>query len=187
MMHLNEYSDKVLQNKIDTLPEPDTILFNEIKDRGNGAYAIGKPKNNKDRNNTWQTNHRLIIEYIERSLEGLRRLPTVKEIAKELKISRVTVTTHLKDYKNNPAHELERGMMNLMAEKILLEVLRQANDFGATIRDLKDVLACFKMMNPTTSPEIVINNIKIDIGVFNNLSANKKTQIIEILTKDSNV
>ena len=33
---------------------------------------------------------------------------------------RVTVHTHLKEYKNNPAHELERGMMNLMAKKILL-------------------------------------------------------------------
>ncbi len=133
-MHLNEYRDKVLQNKIDTLPEPDTILFNEIKDRGNGAYAIGKPKNNKDRNNTWRANHRLIIEYIERSLEGLRRLPTVKEIAKELKISRVTVHTHLKEYKNNPAHELERGMMNLLAEKILLEALRRGSDFMATTK-----------------------------------------------------
>jgi len=184
---MNEYRDERLQKKLDILPNSNTILFNEIKDRGNGAYAIGKPKNKKDRNNTWQANHRLIIEYIERSLEGRRRLPTAKEIAKELKISRVTVHTHLKDYKNNPAHELERGMMNLMAEKILLEALRKANDFGATIKDLKDALACFKMLNPTTSPDIVINNIKIGIGIFNNLPENKGNQIIEILMKDSNV
>ena len=186
-MHLNEYRDKVLQKKLDTLPEPHTIYFTETKDRRNGAYAISKPKNNKDRNNTWQANHRLIIEYIERSLEGLRRLPTAKEIAKELKISRVTVHTHLKEYKNNPAHELERGMMNLMAERILLEAFRKANDFGATVKDLKDALACFKMMNPTASPDIIINNIKINIGVFNNLPEEKKNQIIEILMKDSNV
>jgi DNA-binding transcriptional regulator YhcF (GntR family) len=187
-MQLNEYRDKSLQKKIDILPDANSIWYNEIKDRGKGAYGISKAKNNKDRNNTWQANHRLIIEYIERALEGLHRLPTVKEISKELKISRVTVHNHLKDYKNNPAHELERGMMNLMAEKILLEALRRANDFGTTIKDLKDALACFKMMNPTPNHDIVINNIKIDISVFNNLlnnlPENKKNQFIEIFTKD---
>lgn len=186
-MHLNEYIDKTLQNKLDTLPDATTVLFNEIKDRGNGAYGIAKPKNTKDRNYTWQAHHRLITEYIERVLEGLHRLPTAKEIAKELKLSRVTVHNHLKEYKNNPAHELERGMMNLMADKILLAALRMGNDFMATPLDMKNALACFKMMNPTATPDIVINNIKIEISVFNNLPENKKTQILEILTKDSNL
>src|SRR5687768_3854575 len=130
MMHLKEYSDKSLQSKIDTLPEGHVIFFNATKDRGNGAYTIAPPKDNSDRNNTWQTNHRLIIEYVERALEGLHRLPTAKEISRELKIGRGTVQNHLKDYRNNAAHELERGMMNLMAEKIMLKALRMANDFG---------------------------------------------------------
>ena len=134
-MNLKEYNDRDLQGKIDTLPDAHKIWYEELKDRGNGAYTIVKPKENRDRNNTWQANHRLIIEYIERVLEGLHRLPTVMEISKELTLSRVTVHNHLKNYKNNPAHELEKGMMNLMAEKILLKALRMGNDLIVPMKD----------------------------------------------------
>lgn len=181
IMHLNEYRDKCLQKKIETLPEPTAIFYNEIKDRGNGAYVIAATKGGKDRNNTWQVNHRLILEYIKRVLEGLGRLPTAKEISKELRISRVTVHSHLKDYKSNPAHQLERGMMDLLAEKILLEALRKATNFATTTKNLKDALACYRIMNPINTGDIVINNFKINIEVFNNLPENKKNQIIEIL------
>jgi hypothetical protein len=185
IMHLSEYRDKSLQKKIDALPDAHAIWYDEIKDRGNGAYLIAAPKEGKDRNNTWQANHRLIIEYIQRVLEGLGRLPTTKEISKELRISRATVHSHLKDYKSNPAHQLERGMMDLLAEKILLEALRKATDMFTTIKDLKDALACYRMMNPINSGDIVINNFKINVGVFNNLPENEKNQIIEILMKHS--
>src|SRR5688500_2439893 len=109
-MAIPAYKDPGLQKKLTALPNSLHLL--SMRNNGfAGAYSIGKFSGKKDHNNTWQANHRLIIEYIERTLDGLHRLPTVVEISKELKLSRVTVTNHLKNYKNNPAHELEKGMM----------------------------------------------------------------------------
>lgn len=179
--------DDNLQKRINLLPDANEILFKQTTGLRNGAYFIGKPKNKKDRNNTWQANHRLIIEYIERALDALRRLPTVKEISKELRISRVTVHAHLKDYKTNPAYELERGMINLMAERILLEALRKANDLGTTPKDLKDALTCYRIMNPISSTDIVLNNWRVNINVFNSLPEKEKFRLIESVMKGSNV
>lgn len=182
-MYAKQY-DKKLQNKLTLIPDSNTIVLKRIQKSGNGGYFTDKTIS-KDRNNRWQENHRLIIEYVENVLEGLGRLPTVKEISKELKISRVTVTNHLRDFKSNPAHQLERGMLDLMAERILLKAIQKANDFGTTIKDLRDALACYRIMNPVNSSDIIINNVKVDIAVFNNLPPDKKAKIIDILTKDT--
>jgi hypothetical protein len=182
-MYAKQYHDKKLQNRLTLIPNSNHIWGERVQKSGNGGYFTDKTKS-KDRNNTWQENHRLIIEYVERVLEGLGRLPTVKEISKELKISRVTVTNHLREFKANPAHQLERGMLDLMAEKVLLKAMQKAADFGTTIRDLRDALACYRIMNPVNNSDITINNVKIDIAVFNSLSSDKKAKIIEILTKE---
>jgi hypothetical protein len=52
-------------------------------------------------------------------------------------------------------------MMDLRAEKILVDALRKATDMCTTIKDPKDALACYRMMNPINSGDIVINNFKM--------------------------
>lgn len=95
-----------------------TALFARIDD---SLYTDDK-KPDANRRQIWTANHGNIMNFISRCLDEQGYMPTIMQIAEETKLSRVTVTKHLKYFERDEYLSVHRQKWKLATERVLLKL-----------------------------------------------------------------
>lgn len=77
---------------------------------------------NSSRNEIWERNHWAILNIISWQTMSQGRVPTIKEIAEESQLSRVTVVKHLKEYYQSDTYKEKEHAFRFLREKLLTKV-----------------------------------------------------------------
>lgn len=78
------------------------------------------------KNQMWERNHMKITFATGKLMTECGRMPTPGEIADETKLSRVTVSKHLKGYKSSPIYQQQIDQFIFMRDKVLAKVYKFA-------------------------------------------------------------
>ena len=142
-----------------------------------------------ERNHTWSRNHLRLLQLVTNGLEERGCLPPVTYIARELNLSRVTVTNHLKDLNNGERSDLVEGKIELLRERALSLLYREGVYSNRTPDRIRALSAFLKLtqrlerrvgqhINPTF---IQVNNIAISPSLISNLPESKQKEIADII------
>ena len=82
----------------------------------------------KSRNEIWERNHDCILNVISWQTIHSRQVPTITAIAEETKLSRVTVTRHLREYYDSPTFKEKENVFKFLREKLLGRIYSFAYD-----------------------------------------------------------
>jgi hypothetical protein len=80
------------------------------------------------RNEIWERNHYCILNVISWQTIQHRQIPTVKDIAEETGLSRVTVLKHLKEYYESDTFKEKQNAFKFLREKLLAKIYSFAYD-----------------------------------------------------------
>jgi len=98
------------------------------EDREQFFENTGAILSTKSRNEIWERNHECILNVISWQTIQYRQIPTVKQIAEETKLSRVTVIKHLKEYYEGQAFREKENAFKFLREKLLAKIYSFAYD-----------------------------------------------------------
>jgi hypothetical protein len=82
----------------------------------------------KSRNEIWERNHYCILNVISWQTIQHRQVPTIKDIAEETGLSRVTVAKHLKEYYESETFKEKENAWKFLREKLLSKIYSFAYD-----------------------------------------------------------
>jgi hypothetical protein len=82
----------------------------------------------KSRNEIWERNHYCILNVISWQTIQQRQIPSVKDIADETGLSRVTVIKHLKQYYESETFKEKENAFKFLREKLLTKIYSYAYD-----------------------------------------------------------
>jgi hypothetical protein len=138
----------------------------------------------KSRNEIWERNHECILNVISWQTIQYRQIPTIKAIAEETKLSRVTVTKHLKEYYQTETFKEKENAFKFLREKLLTKVYSFAYD--GNMRAAKIFMDATTDAPPLTIKNqqnnyIQVNGIVITEEQIKNLPLEKLAKIHEIV------
>lgn len=128
-------------------------------------YKVGEATAN--RRQAWTVNHVYIIGAICDMLKDQGRIPSITEISAKTKLSRVTVTRHLKHFEKEEYLQLHLQKWKLVTEKILVKmskyVLSEYVGYKDSIRAASVYLKfADKFLNPVKESQPINNFIQIN-------------------------
>ena len=151
-------------------------------------------KPNANRRQVWTVNHGNIMLAITKSLEENGAMPSVVQIAEELKLSRVTVTRHLKYFERDEYLSVHRQKWKIATERVLLKLSqyvfsRYTNATESTRAAAVYLKFADKFLHPVDSkPDtgatnnfIQINNVYINQTTIQSLPEEKRRLIESII------
>ncbi len=122
--HLEHFNDEEREELNGRLAE----IFNELTgvERERFTDKIEDILSDRNKNEVWELNNIQITFAISKLMRESGRMPTKQDIAKEARLSRVTVHKHLKNFKAHPYYAEHMEKFQFMAPKLLSEVFRLA-------------------------------------------------------------
>lgn len=147
------------------------------------------------RRQAWLANHQIIIHKICKGIKENGFMPSVVEISSETKLSRVTVTKHLKHFETDEYLKFHLQKWKLVTEKVLLKMSQYIfSDYVNAKDSLKAAAIYLKFADkvlqpvkasPPTNNYIQINNIYINQETIKALPEDKR-HTIETLILEAN-
>jgi hypothetical protein len=137
------------------------------------------------RNEIWERNHWCILNVISWQTIHQRQIPSVKSIAEETGLSRVTVAKHLKEYYDSETYKEKESAYKFLREKLLTRIYSYAYDgnmkaakiFMDATTDSKSHLT----INNQENNFIQINGLTITQAAIKNLSPEKLQKLQDII------
>ena len=137
------------------------------------------------RNEIWERNHWCILNVISWQTIHERGIPTIKSIAEETGLSRVTVAKHLKEYYDSDTYKEKENAYKFLREKLLTRIYSYAYDgnmkaakiFMDATTDSKSHLT----INNQENNFIQINGLIITQESIKNLSPEKLQKLQDII------
>jgi hypothetical protein len=139
------------------------------------------------KSSVWENNHQVISNAIANLMRRHDSMPTKSAIAQETGLSRQTIATHLKQYRQHPEFMAEMEQFKFMANKVLANVFKFAGngDIKAARLYLEMVGAINKRHTGTIVNEqnnyIQINNTILSQENLKQLSPEQLNQIESII------
>lgn len=134
------------------------------------------------RNLTWENNQTLIMGALSNYVKLYKCLPNINTLADAAKLSRQTVTKHLKVFKQAPGYHLEQQQLYMMRTELLANVLSIAmNGSLKAAKIYLDATSCDTEPTAASANYIQINNMKIDQLTFTKLPEPVQKQISELI------
>lgn len=140
------------------------------------------------RNEIWERNHYCILNVISWQTISTRQIPTIKDIAEETGLSRVTVSKHLKEYYDSETYKEKEKAYKFLREKLLAKVYDYA--YNGNMRAAKIFIEAtnvpeesFKMIHNQQNTFIQINGTTITLEQLTKLPKQKQIQIQAILSE----
>jgi len=112
-------------------------------------------------NDIWNTNHEQINQAIANFLQKYGTMPSSNRIAKETGLTRVTVTRHLKEYREHPQYAERVDNYRFMKSDVMAKVLAQAVE-----GDLKAAKLYFELLDRDMKPSEISNRKPINQNNF---------------------
>ncbi|MBK7560894.1 MAG: hypothetical protein IPI68_05100 [Chitinophagaceae bacterium] len=144
----------------------------------------------KSRNEIWERNHYCILNVISWQTIQNRQIPTIKAIADETGLSRVTVTKHLKEYYDSETFKEKETTYKFLREKLLAKVYNYAYDGNMRAAKIFIDATNSPMVNISTIHNqqnnfIQVNGLVITEDQVKRLSEDKLNLIREIIEKNT--
>lgn len=168
---------------------------------GDEPSALDVKDMESTRRSMWMGNHAAITRAIHEMITEGGRMPTVTEISQKTKLSRVTVTKHLKHFEKDEYLHFHRQKWKLATERVLLKlsqyVFSQYVDYPESIRAASVYLKfADKFLHPvasapaeastaTTNNFIQVNHIYINQETIKALPEDRR-QLIENIILEAN-
>ena len=159
-------------------------------------YTDADKKPNTTRRQLWTANHGNIMNFIARCLDDRGYMPTVMQIAEETKLSRLTVTKHLKHFEREEYLSEHRQKWKLATERVLLKLSQYVFSSHVSYSDSTRAAAVYlkfadKFLHPVTPKAeepgaknfIQINNVYINQTTIQALPEEKR-RLIETIILD---
>lgn len=159
-------------------------------------YTDADKKPTTDRRQLWTANHGNIMNFIARCLDERGYMPTIMQIAEETKLSRVTVTKHLKYFERDEYLSVHRQKWKLATERVLLKLSQYVFSKYTNYSEATRAAAVYlkfadKFLHPvtpkaeeaTTNNFIQINNVYINQNTIQALPEEKR-RLIETIILD---
>jgi len=138
------------------------------------------------RNQVWEINHQIIVTFVHNFIRENNRMPSKTEISGEVKLSRQTITKHIKEFEKSDFAEEQMRKFKLLKPQIMTSLYRIGVDFG-NVRALKVLLDVIDRSgcNQTYIENnfIQINNFTLNQKQIENLSEEQKKGIQSIINK----
>ena len=137
----------------------------------------------KSRNEIWERNHFCILNVISWQTIHQYQIPTVKDLAEETGLSRVTVIKHLKEYYESETFKQKENALRFLREKLLAKIYSFAYDGNMRaakifIEATEDKL--FVTIKNQQNNYVQINGVMITEERIKNLPSDKLQKIEEI-------
>lgn len=188
-----------MRNHHDAITEAYTVdEINAVYSRCfDDMYTDDEVKPNSNRRDIWLGNHVNITMAIHRALKDKFRMPTVTELSKETKLSRVTVTRHLKHFELDEYLAFHRNKWKFAAERVLTTLYNEIYEDWRKPSDRQRAMALFlknveRFTNPVKPAEnathsfIQVNNVYITPKTIMELPEEKR-RMIETIILESNL
>lgn len=141
------------------------------------------------RNQVWEINHQIIVGFIHNFIRENNRMPTKTEISSEVKLSRQTITKHIKEFEKSEFAEEQMRKFKLLKPQIMTSLYRIGVDYG-NVKALKVLLDVIDRSgcNQTYIENnfIQINNFILDQKQIENLSEEERRGILSIIQRHDN-
>jgi len=137
------------------------------------------------RNEIWERNHWCILNVISWQTIHERGVPTIKSIAEETGLSRVTVAKHLKEYYDSETYKEKENAYKFLREKLLTRIYSYAYDgnmkAAKIFMDATTDATSHLTINNQENNFIQINGLTITQESIKNLSPEKLQKLQDII------
>lgn len=137
----------------------------------------------ESRNEIWERNHYCVLNQIHWQTIQSGQIPTIKDIAEQTGLSRVTVTKHLKEYYDSDTYKEKELAMKFLREKLLTKIYSFAYD--GNMRAAKIFMDCTSVDTQQVKNQqnnfIQINGVTITAEQLKTLPKEKQIQVKEII------
>lgn len=158
------------------------------EDRDNFLDKTDQIISQSSRSEIWERNHHCILNVISWQTITNRQIPTLKEIAEETGLSRVTVAKHLKEYYDSETFKEKENVYKFLREKLLTRVYSYA--YEGNMRAAKIFIEASDQrqelkteIHNQQNTFLQINGTIITLAQLNSLPIEKQRKIQKILNE----